>query len=219
MLPTNEYSLYQRVAAVMAAIGEMPVFKKPALFGATLVRGARDLNWIPSMKWRPRLNLRSGLNWRPRLNIRPNLNWRPILRWRPNHREFAVMAAILFVFTAVLAYRAQRSAQSLESDLPAPTAPSQPVNGSKPSPARDSVAAPSPTVAKKSARTAPGVNRARLGDHEVRHIGDDVTVRIFHTQDVRKPRLVSQDRVSHIGDDVTVRYFAPLQPAAKSSSR
>ncbi len=207
MLPNNEYSLYQRVAAVVAAMGEMPIFKKPVVLGATLVQRARDLKWLPRVNWRPSINFRSMLTWRPTLN------------WRPSHREFAVMAAVLFVFTAVLAYRAQRSAQSLESNLPVSTAPAQPVNVSKPSPATGGVAAPAPSmaVAKQSTRSVRGVKQPGAGNQEIRYFGDDVTVRIFHTQEVRKPRLVSQDRVAHIGDDVTVRYFAP-QPA-KSSTR
>lgn len=49
--------------------------------------------------------------------------------------------------------------------------------------------------------------RARVGENEVKFIGEDVTVRYFTSKPARRRVRVGENEVDYIGDDVTVRHF------------
>jgi hypothetical protein len=58
-------------------------------------------------------------------------------------------------------------------------------------------------------------NKTRMESNQVRHFGNDVTVRTLSTQPPARPRQQAHSRTTNIGDDVTVRYFGPSKPAAR----
>jgi hypothetical protein len=74
-------------------------------------------------------------------------------------------------------------------------------------PAKGSSRLPAVRVPVEEATTASLLEEVRVGEYEVVHIGEDVTVRYFHAP---HPVPVEQYQVVHIGEDVTVRYFTPL---------
>jgi hypothetical protein len=74
-------------------------------------------------------------------------------------------------------------------------------------PAKGSPRLPEVRVPVEEATTASLLEEVRVGENEVVHIGEDVTVRYFHAP---HPVPVEQYHVVHIGEDVTVRYFTPL---------
>jgi hypothetical protein len=56
-------------------------------------------------------------------------------------------------------------------------------------------------------RTAP--QRIRVGNSQVRYIGEDVTVRYFAVEPAVQRKRIMNNRVEYIGKDVTVRYLTP----------
>ena len=74
-------------------------------------------------------------------------------------------------------------------------------------PAKGSFKLPALPVPVEEATTSPLFQEAGVAENEVVRIGEDVTVRYFHTP---HPVPVEQYQVVHIGEDVTVRYFTPI---------
>jgi hypothetical protein len=77
---------------------------------------------------------------------------------------------------------------------------------------------PAPRPVKEARGAAIRPRRVKLGQSEVDHIGDDVTVRHFNYTPARQRRVAGTGRVAYIGKDVTVRYFTP-KSASSSESR
>ena len=73
-----------------------------------------------------------------------------------------------------------------------------------------------PATEARTARTT--LQRVRVGDSQVVHLGDDVTVRIFAPKPTLQPVRVGVSLVVHLGDDVTVRYFT-AEPAVMPPTR
>jgi putative methionine-R-sulfoxide reductase with GAF domain len=127
-----------------------------------------------------------------------------------NHRWKAAMAAVVAVLGVAswIAYREHRpGSRPWPSAVPISNAiePQEPIIPSKLVPANSAV----------TPRTAP--QRIRVGNSQVRYIGEDVTVRYFTVKPALQRMRVMDNRVEYIGEDVTVRYLmsksAPVLPA------
>lgn len=140
--------------------------------------------------------------------------------WTDHARDLALTAAVIFALTALIAYRSQGPATSVESSsrpnpVPANPQPQVPTPGA----ATDASANPQPVSPKTTARPGSSLKRVQVSANEVDYIGDDVTIRTFpdhtHTQ---RPRLAAT-HTTEFGDDVTVRYFTPQPKPTKTAVR
>jgi hypothetical protein len=122
-------------------------------------------------------------------------------------------AAIVLGLTSLLAYRGQIRASHMRSSAIASSSAIESQARVQAQPASSS-GLQRASVRVKSTRSARPTRRLpRARKNEIRHIGDDVTVRYFTYTSSSQPRRVSQTRIDYIGNDVTVRYFTP-QPVA-----
>jgi GAF domain-containing protein len=123
-------------------------------------------------------------------------------------------AAVVLVLSSLLAYRGHVRAARMRSSAIASSSAIESQARVQAPPALSAPGLQRAGVQIKSARLAKAARRrAGARRNEIRHIGNDVTVRYFTYTSSPQPRRVSQSRINYIGNDVTVRYFTP-QPAA-----
>lgn len=166
---------------------------------------------------------------------RSNLNWN---LEKPNLRHQTAPVALVVL---VLAFAAQMvlHRRGPAPMLPSPTAESSalpaatPITAKtqtppptelqpalpKPAAGKLTTAAQITSVSPKPMASAPTAlktasSKTRL-ESNVRHFGNDVTVRTFSTQPPVRPRQQAHNRTTNIGDDVTVRYYGPTKAAAR----
>ena len=68
----------------------------------------------------------------------------------------------------------------------------------------------------EQAQPATRLQTVEFAEHEVVHIGDDVTVRYFTPKPAPYGVPVGPYQIVHIGKDVTVRYFTPTSRRARN---
>ncbi|MGA9392137.1 MAG: GAF domain-containing protein [Candidatus Sulfotelmatobacter sp.] len=123
-------------------------------------------------------------------------------------------AAIVLVLSSLLAYRGHVRASHMRSSAIASSSAIESQAHVQPPPVTSASGLQPATVPVKGTRLARATRRlGRARKNEIRHIGNDVTVRYFTYTSSPQPRRVSQTRTDYIGNDVTVRYFTP-QPVA-----
>lgn len=140
--------------------------------------------------------------------------------WTDRARDLALTAAVLFALTALIAYRSQGPAKSVESStLPNSVSASPQPELPKPAAAKETLTAPQPVSAKATTHPETSLKRVQVGPNEVDYVGDDVTIRTFPDRSrAKRPRLAAT-HTAQFGDDVTVRYFTPQPQPTKTATR
>jgi len=183
----DKYALYDRCSSAVAGVRESRVFRQSVLLASTMVQRAKE-----STSDKPRRNAALG------------------------------SLATVLVFGCWIAYssRGPASSSTPSSSTPAGSTAIQeqgPIQPENTVPAEGTYKRLPTPVPVNEARAAVRVRPVRMGQIEIAHFGDDVTVRHFIYKPAPQHR-VGTSRVAYIGDDVTVRYFSP-KPATGTQQR